>query len=155
MKAERFALLLLRIYIGYLFLMAGWDKWSQQPPYTTGEDLVHFLNVKLAACEPNTVSSALIQRYYLPHAKLFSWLVVLGEMGVGAALLTGTATRLACVAGMFMNLNFFIATGGSFTTFDNNTFFILIQFALLCSAAGRFMGIDYFLSKKFSNSYLW
>ncbi|OGH56291.1 MAG: hypothetical protein A3G34_06325 [Candidatus Lindowbacteria bacterium RIFCSPLOWO2_12_FULL_62_27] len=155
MKSERFAILLLRLYVGYLFLMAGWSKWTQTPPYTTGEDIAHFLNVKLAACEPNTIGSALIQGYYLPHSKLLAWMVVLGEMAVGAALLSGTATRLACVCGIFMNANFFIATSGSFLTFDNNAFFILIQLLLLCAAAGRFMGIDYFLSKKFSNAYLW
>lgn len=155
MKAEKFALLLLRLYIGYLFLSTGWDKWAQEPPYTTGEDLVHFLKMKLTEFEPNSLSRALIQSYYIPHAKLLSWLVVFGEIGVGAALISGTATRLACLLGIFMNMNFYIATNGSFTTFDNNAFFILIQLTLLASAAGRFMGIDYFLSKKFSNSYLW
>lgn len=155
MNAERFAMFLLRLYIGFLFLTAGWGKWSQEPSYTAGEDLAHFLKIKLAACEPNTVSAALIQSYYIPNAKLLSWLVVLGELGVGAALLAGAATRLACGIGIFMNLNFLLATSGSFLTFDNNAFFILIQFALLSAAAGRFMGVDYFLSKKFSNNYLW
>lgn len=153
MKFERIALLLLRLYIGYLFLTAGWDKWNDK--YTAGADLEHFLKNRMAASEPNTVSAAVIQRYYIPNTKILAWLVVLGEMGVGGALLLGAATRLACAVGIFMNVNFLLATNGSFLTFDNNVFFILVQFALLCSAAGRFIGIDYFLSKKFSNNYLW
>ena len=104
---------------------------------------------------PGTISAALIQSYFIPHAQMLAWMVVVGELCIGAALLSGTATRLACALGILMNLNFFLVTNGSMTTFDNNVFFILIQFSLLCSAAGRFLGIDYFLNKKFSNNYLW
>ncbi len=155
MKLERVALLLLRLYVGYLFLTAGWQKWTADPSFTTGEALGTFLNKCLTDATPGTISAALIQSYYLPHVKLLAWFVVLGELGVGAALLTGTATRIACAAGIVMNSSFFLATNGSFASFDNNAFFILIQLVLLTTAAGRFFGVDYFLSKKFSNNYLW
>lgn len=155
MKFERIALLLLRLYIGYLFLTAGWDKWVADPSFTTGEALSAFLQKGLVESQPGSISAALIQSYFIPNAKALAWLVVVGELCVGAALLTGTATRIACVVGIFMNVNFLVVTHGTFQTFDNNIFFILIQLALLASAAGRFMGIDYFLSKKFSNNYLW
>ena len=155
MKIERFSLFLLRVYVGYLFWTAGWQKWKSDPPFTDGEALTRFLKKCLVDNPPGTIAAALIQSYYLPHVELLSWMVVIGELAVGVALMSGTATRLACVAGILMNLNFFVASNGSFTSFDNNAFFILIQFALLCFAAGRFLGLDYFLSKKFSNEYLW
>ncbi len=155
MKAERISLFLLRIYVGYLFLSAGWQKWSADPPFTDGLALLNFLKKCLADVPSGSITAALIHTYFMPYSHALSWMVVLGEIAVGSALLSGTATRLACVFGIIMNINFLIVTGGTFTTFDNNAFFILIQFALLCTAAGRFMGIDYLLSKKFPGSYLW
>lgn len=152
---ERMALLLLRLQVGYLFLTSGYQKWSAEPSFTNGEALLGFLKMCLMKHEPGTVSAAMIQSYFIPNVHLLSWLVVLGELGVGAALLSGTATRLACVAGILMNANFMAAQGGSFLDYDNNAFFILIQFVLMAGAAGRFMGVDYFLNKKIPNKYLW
>lgn len=146
---------LLRVYVGYLFLTSGWEKWTSTPPFTDGEALAHFLKGCLAKAESGSITAALIQSYYIPNAHVLAWMVVIGELAVGAALLSGTATRLACVMGICMNVNFLIASSGNFLTFDNNAFFILIQLALLFSAAGRFLGLDYFLNKKFSNNYLW
>lgn len=155
MKFERVALFLLRIYVGYLFFISGWQKWKAEPSFTDGVALTQFLKKCLADAPEGSIGSALIQSYYIPNVHILAWLIVIGEICVGAALLAGAATRFACVVGIFINFNIFMATNGSFMTFDNNAFFILIQFALLCSAAGRFMGVDYFLNKKFSNGYLW
>lgn len=155
MNSDKIAMFLLRIYVGFLFLTAGWGKWTADPSFTGGEALTSFLKKCLSNLQPGTISAALVQSYYLPNVQTLSWLVVIGEIAVGAALLLGAGTRVACVAGIFMNVNFMVATHGGFLAFDNNAIFILIQFALLSTAAGRFLGLDYFLSKKFSNPILW
>ncbi|MBI4180125.1 DoxX family protein [bacterium] len=151
----RISLLLLRLQVGYLFWTSGWQKWSAEPSFTDGVSLGHFLKKCLLEHEDGSVSAAMIQNYFIPHAELLAKLVVAGELAVGAALLAGCATRPACVIGIAMNVCFMLAQGGGFLTFDNNAFFILIQLALMAGAAGRFIGIDAVLTKKCPNKYLW
>src|SRR5690606_28280944 len=47
----------------------------------------------------------------LPGAPVFAYLVLAGELVVGAALLAGVRTRLAALAGLVMVLNFHFAMG--------------------------------------------
>jgi hypothetical protein len=74
----------------------------------------------------------------------------------GLALTTGTATRLAAFLGVAMVLNYMWAKGQLFwVPTSHDTLFILVLLTLGAVGAGRVLGIDYFLAKKYPRSWIW
>src|SRR5262245_235813 len=63
--------------------------------------------------KPPASYQSFLEHFVLPHAKLFSTLVVVGEMAVGGALLLGMFSRPAALVGLFMTLNFLLGQGES------------------------------------------
>ena len=87
---------------------------------------------------------------------MFGNLVSIGELGIGLALITGTTTRLASFLGVTMVLNYMWAKGQTFwVPTSNDALFILILLVLGMTGAGRVLGIDYFLVRKYPRSWLW
>jgi thiosulfate dehydrogenase [quinone] large subunit len=77
----------------------------------------------------------------LTHASLFSYLVVWGEILVGAALLVGLFTRLAALFGLAMAVSFVLAQG-ELPAATPAWAFVAICFTLLVTNPGRVLGID-------------
>jgi NADH dehydrogenase len=67
-------------------------------------------------------------------------LIVLAEVGVGLALITGTFTFIAALAGLALNVNFILSTG----LYSYNWWYIPAALCLL-GGAGRAFGVDYYL----------
>jgi thiosulfate dehydrogenase (quinone) large subunit len=72
--------LVIRLYLGYQWMTAGWNKFTGDSPYGA-----------------------------LPHIKVFSFLVPYGELLVGVALLLGFASLFATTMGMIMNSAFLLS----------------------------------------------
>lgn len=90
------------------------------------------------------------------HYMIFAWLVPIGELCVGIALVLGVVSRFAAAVGLFMVLNFWFMKGATFWDPTNHdSLFILILFALMFAGAGRALGLDYFLAKRKPNVLLW
>ncbi|HYX21905.1 MAG TPA: DoxX family protein [Thermoanaerobaculia bacterium] len=51
-----------------------------------------------------------LEAVVLPHASVFGWLVALGELAVGLALIAGFLTRTAAVAGALLMLSIVLGT---------------------------------------------
>jgi thiosulfate dehydrogenase (quinone) large subunit len=79
----------------------------------------------------------------IPHARLFAVLVVAGEIGVGAGLAAGFLTPFCAAVGVFLNLNYLLATGaGNHAEQAQNGAMILVQLAVIATGAGRIAGLD-------------
>ena len=75
---------------------------------------------------------------------------------MGIALITGTVTRLAAFLGVVMILNYMWAKGQLFwLPTSHDTLFVLVLLTLGAVGAGRVLGINYFLAKKYPRSWLW
>ena len=111
--------LVLRCWLGYTWLMAGWGKaFGDRAPAWVGEragaGVTSFRNGALAR---STGGRPLVPAWYadfvrevaLPHATAFSYLVAYGEVLVGLALLVGLCTRFAALMGVMMNLAYLFA----------------------------------------------
>jgi thiosulfate dehydrogenase (quinone) large subunit len=135
-------LLPLRLFIGLGWLRAGVEK-AIEPEWRDGTSLSAFL---LGQLTDDRVAfplyQALIAELFLPHALGLGWLIMLGQLLAGAAILSGTLTNLALAAGLFMNLNFLLAGVP-----DPSAFYIVIQAALLGAGAGAVLGGDALLSR--------
>lgn len=156
MKHSNFAILLLRLTIGTLFLLAGMGKvnhgWMHSPEplvLQLGEFHQHASNYQLTYL--NNVA--------IPYASVWSKLITVGEIAVGIALLIGLLTRLAAIVAIFMILNFHAANGNLFSWgFFENPYAALLLAGLLVvfiTRAGRWVGADIFLARSDAKGLLW
>lgn len=137
--------LLVRVYVGWEWLVAGWDKigsaaWTGEK---AGTAITGFLNGALAktvGLHPDVQGwyAWFIKALVLAHPVAWSYAVAWGELLVGIALILGIFTGIAAFFGMFMNLNYLLA--GTVST--NPILFVLgIGLVLAWKVAG-YIGLD-------------
>ncbi|WP_189015837.1 DoxX family membrane protein [Paenibacillus marchantiophytorum] len=134
--------IMLRLYVGWKFLSAGWGKLSGDKPF----DASGFIKGGIAKAdgEKPVVQQwfgDFLQGFALPQVDFFNFLVPWGELLVGIGLITGTLTTFAALMGIIMNFNYLFAGAIS-----SNPNLILLQFFILAAGmnAGRFGG-DYWV----------
>jgi thiosulfate dehydrogenase (quinone) large subunit len=142
-------LALIRIFLGYQWMTAGWGK------MTGGFDASGYLQGAVA----NPVKGpdgivygwwvSFLENFAIPNADLFNVLVAYGEFLVGLGLILGCLTTAAAFFGVVMNFAFML----SGTVSHNPTDILLGVFILVAGYnAGRY-GLDRyvvpFLRKKF------
>jgi thiosulfate dehydrogenase [quinone] large subunit len=137
--------LVLRLFVGYEFLTAGWEK-IESGKWIGGNAMGGFLKGALgkATGEHPEVQGwyvDLVNNVFLPNAALFSTLVAVGETLVGLALIFGIFTKFAAINGAIMNLAF-LGAGTS----SSNPQMMFMQVAMVFAGAGvAYYGIDRFL----------
>lgn len=143
--------LLVRVYVGYQWFVAGWDKLFN--PIWVGEKagvaVTGFLQgalSKTGGAHPDVAVwyAWFIQNIALPHAQLFSYLVTFGELFVGIALILGLFVGFAATFGGFMNFNYLFAG-----TVSVNPELLFLEFLLILAwrSAGWY-GMDRWLLAK-------
>ncbi|MGG3480782.1 DoxX family protein [Peribacillus frigoritolerans] len=131
-------LAVLRVYLGYTWVMAGWGK------LTGGQfDASGFLQGALANStgEHPAVQGwwvAFLENVAIPNVEIFNTLVPWGEFLVGIGLLVGCFTKTAVFFGLVMNFSYLF----SGTTSTNPQLVLLSMFILVSAMnAGRY-GVD-------------
>ena len=138
--------------MGVIFLVAVIPKMRGDPWV---DRMVGFLQA-VALENAHGFYRGFVESVVLVHPALFANLVLVGELLVGLALLTGTVTRLAAGVAMFMTLNYMFGTGAWFwTPSSNNAAFFFIALILILGSAGRAFGVDYFLAQKWPKAGIW
>lgn len=141
---------LVRLYVGYEWLMAGWGKLTNPVGVWVGEKagtaVTGFLNgalTKTDGAHPDVQGyyAWFIQNVALPNATLFSYLVTFGEIAVGIALILGLFTGIAAFFGGFMNASYLLA--GTVST--NPLLFILAMLLVLAWRTAGYWGLDRWL----------
>jgi thiosulfate dehydrogenase [quinone] large subunit len=116
--------LVARLWLGWEFLTAGWEKIDEQRDIWIGDQaglaVQQLLGFSLqmapggAMAQPSHPEvtgwyASLIRHIFLPHADVMSYLVTFGELLVGVALILGLFTRFAAAMGLLMNLAYMLA----------------------------------------------
>lgn len=107
--------LVARVYVGVIWLMAGWGK--LESPAWVGDKAGVALHGFITQALTKTVGDHPdVQGWYAAflgfvdqHTVLFSYLVTYGEILVGVALILGIFTGIAAFFGSFMSMNFLLA----------------------------------------------
>ncbi|MHB9144197.1 MAG: DoxX family membrane protein [Symbiobacteriia bacterium] len=145
--------LVLRLYLGWGWLTAGFEKLTDAKGAWVGAAAGSSLKGFFAgAIAKSTGAHPAVQGWYAgflkniatPAIPFFTYLVPVGEFLVGLALITGTLTLVAAFFGLFMNLNFMLA-GSTSTNPIYYTVAVLLLFAGV--NAGRY-GVDGFLASR-------
>ncbi|MCR2804059.1 TQO small subunit DoxD [Paenibacillus soyae] len=136
-------LFLLRIYVGWEWLNAGFHK------LTGGFDATGFLKNAIANPVSDKGTQELVyptftrflEQVALPNVKIINFLIPVGETLVGIGLIVGGLTAAAAFFGLMMNFMFLFAG-----TVSTNPWLILLGLVVIAAGtnAGRF-GIDYYL----------
>jgi thiosulfate dehydrogenase [quinone] large subunit len=125
------------VFVGIGWLRAFAEK-ATDPGWRDGTSLSTFLHDRVRAGDIALPPyEAIVTGLFIPSAASLGWIVMIGQMLAGLAILTGTLTRMALLGGLFMNLNFLLA-GRT----DPNAFYIVIQTLLLLVNAGTVLGLD-------------
>lgn len=137
--------LLLRLYLGWQWLQAGWGK-LQNPAWTgskAGSAITGFVTnalTKSGGEHPDVQGwyAWFLQHVVLTHSVFWSYLVAWGEALVGLALILGIFTGIAAFFGSFMNLSYLLAG----TVSINPVLFIIATWLVLAWKTAGWWGLD-------------
>ncbi|PYI93356.1 MAG: hypothetical protein DME97_06375 [Verrucomicrobia bacterium] len=152
-STSRALLAFLRIYLGVILFITVLGKLTRDTPFAT--EMLGFLNgvVRRGALSWYT---EFVQQVVIPHATLFSYLVMTGELFAAISLLTGTVTRLGALVAMSLFLNYMLAKARMFWSPDSEDAAVFFIALVVCLArAGRVWGVDAFLARRWPRAWLW
>ncbi|MDP2598352.1 MAG: DoxX family protein [Candidatus Liptonbacteria bacterium] len=140
--------LIIRLYVGYEWITAGWGK-VMSPAWVgpqAGSAIQGFLKGAAAKAvgEHPAVSdwyAYFINSVALPHPVFFSYIIAFGEVAVGLGLIFGAFTGIAAFFGILMNFNFLFAG----TTSTNPTLLLIEIFLILAWRNAGWWGLDRWL----------
>ncbi|GGC79669.1 hypothetical protein GCM10007216_07710 [Thalassobacillus devorans] len=131
-------LTVLRVYLGYAWLTAGWGKLTGG-----GFDSAGFIQGAIgnASGEHPAVQAwwaSFLEGVALPNAEIFTFLVMWGEVLVGIALILGIFTNFAAIMGLVMNFAFLF----SGTVSTNAQMVLLTVFIAVAGYNAGKIGLD-------------
>ena len=127
-----------RLFTGYFFLRYGLEK-------VTGDFGGETLRPRLVEWASETRYGfyvPFLEHVAIPFADVIAFLVAWGEVIVGMALVIGLATRAAALLGLFLCLNFMLATGTMPLSNEEPIYFSVMLVTVYLTAAGRSLGLD-------------
>ena len=155
-RARERGILVLRLVVGWVFLFAGTEKILQlegQGPFSAGG----FLKFATAGTWPGAAEDAVVnptQALWIglagnPQALAFiDFIVPVGQVLIGAALILGLATRFAGLMGALM-MGFFFVAAWDFGHGIINQHFVYAGLALFLAyaRAGEIYGLDAWIER--------
>lgn len=137
-----------RVYLGWLWLNAGWHKVTD--PRWVGADagtaVTGFFRgaISKASGDAPTVTgwyAWIVENIFLPIAPFLSYVVAFGEVLIGIALIVGFLTGLMAFLGGFLNVSFMLA--GTLST--NPIMFMLATWIVLAWRIAGYYGLDHWV----------
>ena len=137
--------LILRVYLGWEWLQAGWGKlhnsaWTGSKAGAAITGFVTNALTKASGEHPDVQGwyAWFLQHVVLTHSVFWSYLVSWGEALVGVALILGIFTGIAAFFGSFMNLSYLLAG----TVSINPLLFIIATWLVLAWKTAGWWGLD-------------
>ncbi|MCU6797650.1 DoxX family membrane protein [Paenibacillus sp. WQ 127069] len=136
--------LIVRLYVGYSWITAGWGKVTSEAwtGAKAGTALQGFIKGSLAKAEAGKDVTGwyaqFLENIVLPNTKVLGFVVAFGELLVGLGLILGLLTGIAAFFGGVMNVSFLFA--GTLST--NPILFILATWLVLAWKNAGWYGLD-------------
>lgn len=134
-----------RLYVGYEWVMAGYEKmtssvWTGSQAGVALTGFVQGAVAKSGGAHPAVSGwyASFLQHFVLPNVAVFSHIVAWGEMAVGLGLIIGLFTGIAAFFGAFMNMNYLLA--GTVST--NPVLFLFELGIILAWRVAGWVGLD-------------
>jgi thiosulfate dehydrogenase [quinone] large subunit len=140
--------LILRLYIGYQWISAGWEKlhsaaWVGSNAGTAMAGFVKGALAETTGAHPSVQGwyAVFLQNVVLPNIRVWSFAISLGEFLVGIALFLGLFTGIAAFFGGFLNVNYLMS--GAVST--NPILFVVATWLVLAWKTAGWIGLDHWL----------
>lgn len=140
--------LIVRLYLGWQWLMAGWEKvmnpaWFGADAGAAIQGFVQGALGKTAGAYPDVQMwyASFLQSAVLPYPTAWANAIAVGEVLVGLGLIAGFVTGTAAFFGFFMNLNFLLAG----TVSVNPVFLVLALGIMLAHRVAGYWGVDRYI----------
>jgi thiosulfate dehydrogenase [quinone] large subunit len=140
--------LLLRVYVGYEWIHAGYGKltsasWTGDKAGTALTGFIQNALTLTGGAHPTVQSwyAGFLSNLVLPNVTIWSYMVAWGETLVGVALILGVFTGVAAFFGSFMNVNYLLA--GAVST--NPILFAIATWLVLAWRTAGWWGADRWL----------
>jgi uncharacterized membrane protein YphA (DoxX/SURF4 family) len=147
----RGALVLLRVYLGVVILLSGIPKLQRDP----GSDFQAFLQYR-ALETGHAFYRSFVESVLLPNSTAIASSIGWVEAVAGVTLIAGLLTRFSAGLVMILAVNYMFAKGAWFwTPWSSDAAYFVIALTLLIGAAGRTLGIDALLARRWPRSPLW
>ncbi|HYF79081.1 MAG TPA: DoxX family membrane protein [Symbiobacteriaceae bacterium] len=137
--------LVIRLYLGYQWLNAGWHKVTGETPFSAA-GMIKGAIAKAVPASPGAKPvvqgwwANFLESFALPNISLFNFMVQYGEVLVGLALILGFATLFAATMGALMNFAFLMS--GTVST-NPNLFALSFLIVAFGGAYAGYLGVDY------------
>lgn len=149
----RTLLLILRFHLGTILIVTVCGKLFRREALSV--EMLQFLQ-GYAMRQATGPYQQFLQHVVIPHATLFSYLVIAGEVAAGLSLLIGLGSRLGAGIAMFLFLNYMLAKGRLFWSPDSEDAAVFFSaLVVLLGAAGRVWGLDCYLARRWPRGLLW
>ncbi len=152
MLTPTFWIVPIRLFLGYAWLKEGYQKildgWLTTPMLAGTVDANSSASVTEAGEKVFRIISDhtpfwyawIAQNFVIPNALVFQILIVLAEVGLGLAFISGTLNFIAGLAALALNVNFLLSTG-----LLESTWWMIPAEICMLAGAGRAFGVDYYL----------
>ena len=138
-QAAAWLWLVIRLYLAYIFIPAGWHKITEGGwVFGDGSPIMGMVSGAASAEGTPTWYVWFLENIVQPNASLFATLVAVGEFAVGLGLLVGLLTGIAAFFAVFMSGNFVLA--GSLGS--NPAIIILGLFLVVAWRNAGWIGLD-------------
>lgn len=133
---------LLRLYVGYEWMTAGWEKLTGAKPFDATGSLTNSVTKLTTGAHPAVQPwwAWFLKNVAIPNVGVFNFLVKYGEFLVGLALIVGFATLFAAAMGMVMNFAFLLSGNTS-----TNPQLLILELIIMAAggAYAGYLGVDY------------
>jgi uncharacterized membrane protein YphA (DoxX/SURF4 family) len=154
-------LVLTRLFLGAFFLAAGILQLAHMREFAGTVREATLPGGALIAGNKLAFVSATLTRLVAPRATGVAWAIVVLMLVVGALLLVGLCTRLAGLIALGMTAIYLLAAWHipagllEVEPLGAGLALLVMEFAVIASAAGRTFGLDAAVSKKSKNKLFW
>jgi uncharacterized membrane protein YphA (DoxX/SURF4 family) len=145
----RAALVLLRVYVGVVFLVKSLPGLRDIPEHwgVSGGTRLE---------QGPAIARQIFQQVVVPNAELFRSLITWGQLSIGVFLIVGLMTRLWAAAALILCVVYTLGErAGPWTPGDATGLLAVMSLAILLGAAGRTLGLDSALARRWPRSPFW
>jgi len=134
------ALLAMRVGMGLFFLNEAFTQLRKG--WLGGDGLANFLQARIDNGSVPGFYEPFLNDVVIAHDQLFTVLVLVGEIGMGVALVLGLLTRVTAINGVFMNANFLVINDKNLGAAGVDALFVVGQIVLFIFAARQAFSVD-------------